>query len=102
MVIDFYKNSDIILGMDAFYIHRGTHIAEGNIVGIKESSDSVIINENFYRIISIVRHGILMDNPRFNVELERINGIYDDNLVFSNSELEEMVDARMINFYNKS
>jgi hypothetical protein len=88
--------------MDAFYIHRGTHIAEGNIVGIAESSDSVIINENFYRIISIVRHGILMDNPRFNVELERINGIYDDNLVFSNSELEEMVDARMINFYNKS
>ena len=88
--------------MDAFYIHRGTHIAEGNIVGIAETSDSVIINENFYRIISIVRHGILMDNPRFNVELERINGIYDDNLVFSNSELEEMVDARMINFYNKS
>ena len=87
--------------MEAFYIHRGTHINEGNIVGINESSDSATVNEKFYRIISIVRHGILLDNPRFNVEMESITGRYD-NLTISNSELEEMVDARMIKFYNKS
>jgi hypothetical protein len=42
-----------------------------------------------------------LDNPRFNVEMESITGRYD-NLTLSNSELEEMVDARMIKFYNKS
>jgi hypothetical protein len=87
--------------MEAFYIHRGTHITEGNIVGINESSDSATVNEKFYRIISIVRYGILLDNPRFSVEMESITGRYD-NLTLNNSELEEMVDASMINFYNKS
>jgi len=88
--------------MDAHYMERGTLVAVGNLIAIKQiGQDGKLIEEILYRITKVDDHAYAGSRPYFFVSGTHVAGKYED-MSWSKGELEEMLDNKTLRFFNES
>lgn len=88
--------------MDAHYMERGTLVAVGNLIAIKQiGQDGKLIEEILYRITKVESRVYPGSLVYFIVSGTHVAGKYED-MNWNNGELEDMLDNKTLRFFNES